>query len=461
MQLFYAFRPYQALALHKGSAILSSVGWSSIDICMKRMAMMHLAVCSTIMSLAVLSVTAAAHAADPVLTPKQIFERRLVPIFKSPNPSSCTQCHLAGVDLKNYILSSSEKTFLSLRDQGLIDLRKPSDSKILRLINMSPTDRKGADLIVEKTRMAESEAFAEWIKACCADPKLRDAPKLDDSERAGPARPLEVVRHARKDRLLESFERNIWAMRFRCMSCHIEGTADNDKKRAEFGDRVAWFKKAGPEATMNYLIRETKLINVEQPEKSPLLLKPLNEVKHGGGKKFLPGDQGYKAFRAWLEDYAAIVKGRYKDAADLPPSTNQRQFGSDIWLKVNETPPEWGDKLLAVRVYAWDATKRAWEKDPIAFSDRGVWGKGKLWQHNLTLTAARESGRAKAWKTSKPSLPAGRYLIRIFVDKSDRLSRDWKSELGTDDYVGEAEITSRWTEGYGSMTVLDARKVKR
>jgi len=51
-----------------------------------------------------------------------LFEQRIMPIFRSPRPSSCVQCHLASVDLKNYILPSPEKTFLSLRDQGLIDL---------------------------------------------------------------------------------------------------------------------------------------------------------------------------------------------------------------------------------------------------------------------------------------------------------------------------------------------------
>src|SRR5271168_1708172 len=110
-------------------------------------------------------------AAEP--TPEQVFERRIVPIFKSPKPSSCVQCHLSGVDLKNYILPSSEKTFLSLRDQGLVDLKKPEDSKILRLINMNESDRTGANLIHEKTRKAEYEAFAEWIKVCTNDPKLR------------------------------------------------------------------------------------------------------------------------------------------------------------------------------------------------------------------------------------------------------------------------------------------------
>src|SRR5436190_21499015 len=133
-------------------------------------------------------------------TPQEIFERRLVPIFKSPNPSSCTQCHLAGVDLKNYILPSHEKTFVSLRDQGLISLDKPEDSKILRLISMGESN-KGAELINEKVRKMEHEAFAEWIKASCADPKLRDAPKLAASELAQPKRPNEVIRHARADKV--------------------------------------------------------------------------------------------------------------------------------------------------------------------------------------------------------------------------------------------------------------------
>jgi hypothetical protein len=57
-----------------------------------------------------------------------VFARRILPIFQSPEPSSCTACHLGGVDLKNYILPTSEKTFLSLRDQGLVDLDQPEKS---------------------------------------------------------------------------------------------------------------------------------------------------------------------------------------------------------------------------------------------------------------------------------------------------------------------------------------------
>lgn len=70
------------------------------------------------------------HSADA--TPAQVFETRILPIFKSPNPSSCVQCHLAGVDLKDYILPSAENTFRSLRDQGLIDLAAPRSRRSSR-----------------------------------------------------------------------------------------------------------------------------------------------------------------------------------------------------------------------------------------------------------------------------------------------------------------------------------------
>src|SRR5688572_27628360 len=69
-----------------------------------------------------------------------LFEQRLMPIFRSPQPSSCIQCHLASVDLKNYILPSPEKSFVSLRVQGLIDRNSPEQSKMLTLIQMGQQD---------------------------------------------------------------------------------------------------------------------------------------------------------------------------------------------------------------------------------------------------------------------------------------------------------------------------------
>ncbi len=295
------------------------------------------------------------------------------------------------------------------------------------------------------------------MKASAADPALRNAPKLEETKLAGPTRPNEVIRHARKDRLLDSFENTVWAMRFRCMSCHVEGSDDNKKKVAEFGPRVAWVKAAGPEATLKYLM-ESKLLDTKDPAKSLLLLKPLNEVKHGGGVKFLIGDEGYKAVRGFLEDYAKIVNDKYETKKDLPARPGVETFGTDIWLKISNTPPQWGDKLLEVKLHAWDKAKGKWEDSPIASTDRRVWGGGKLWQHNFALHAPRGLDRAKQWKAS-PALPEGRYLAKVYVDVDNRLANDWTASLGKKDYAGSVEVRSAWPAGYGKMTVIEAGKV--
>lgn len=392
-------------------------------------------------------------------SPAQVFEKRIMPIFKSSNPSSCVQCHLADIDLKNYILPDAGKTFRSLRDQGLIDLENPEKSKIIKLIERGGEVKNKASITAGESK-AEREAFLEWIKACAADPVLAKSPKLDEKDQKGPAAPKEVIRHSRKDQVLDSFEKNVWAWRFRCMNCHTEGTPQNDKLRKENGHRVAWVKKDGAEATMDYLI-ESRLIDTENPEKSILLRKPLGE-KHGGGLKFVVGDQAYKGFRSWIEDVVAIRTNKYTKASDLPPAPNSTElFGTDLWFKLSNIPPAWGEKLLQVRIHSWNDQEKSWSPIPVATSDRMASGKARLWQHNLTLLAAPGSDQAQSWRKSEPKLPPGKYLVRIYIDQGERLSKNWKDEIADSDFVGEIEFQARWRPGYGGMIEADASKVKK
>ncbi len=399
-----------------------------------------------------------ATAAGEEMPAHRLFEKRILPIFKSPNPSSCTECHLAGVDLKNYILPSHEKTFLSLRDQGLIDLDNPRASKILRLISMGETNQ-GSSLISARMRKMEYDAFAEWIQASCRDPKLVNAPRLPETKMAKPTHPLEVIRHARTDRLLASFEEKIWSQRFRCSGCHSATGTENAKLVAEHGQQVSWMKETA-ESTMSYLL-DSENINRKQPERSRLLLKPLNEIKHGGGQKMLPGDITYKAFRAWLDDFAKTVNDQYSTASDLPKiKPAPILVGTDIWLQIKETPPEWADKLLQVSLYAWDKDRGFWGTEPIAISDRAVYGKGKLWQHSLIFLTSQGSDRAREW-SRKPSLPSGRYLLKVHVDANERLKSDWTATLGEAEFVGETVLQSAWPKGYGQMTVVATSQLRR
>ncbi len=407
-----------------------------------------------------LSVAAGIGNADDEAKAADLFAKRILPIFKSPNPSSCTQCHLAGVDLKNYILPSHEKTFVSLRDLGLIDLDKPADSKILRLITMGEAS-KGASLISDKVRKMEYDAFAEWIKASAADPKLREAPKLAASELAQPKRPNEVLRHARVDKVAELFEKNVWSQRFRCTACHSSESPEYAKLVKENGEEMMWIRKEGAEATMRYLLA-SKLVVAKSPEQSLMLRKPTNQVKHGGGQKMLVGDMVYKGFRAWLEEYARTVGDKYASAAELPKDAPAPlTAGSDHWVKITNTPPAWAERLLQVSIFAWDESKKSWETSPCAMSDRAVFGKGKLWQHNLVLLAAPDAPRAATLRGGQASLPAGKYLLRVHVDLQGRLEKDWKATLGKADFMGEKELDGRLPEGYGNMIVVDAAGLKR
>src|SRR5262245_4396728 len=101
---------------------------------------------------------------------RAVFERRILPLMRTADPSSCAECHLGSVALKDYLAPTEEKTFQSLRDQGLIDLAKPDDSRILKLIRMAPPK---STLVAQKVRDQELSAFRDWLNAAVADPRFK------------------------------------------------------------------------------------------------------------------------------------------------------------------------------------------------------------------------------------------------------------------------------------------------
>ena len=201
---------------------------------------------------------------------------------------------------------------------------------------MESEDGDYATRIDAKQRGAEFEAFSAWITRAAADPELRNAPSLPPSEIAKPDFPNEVIRHGRVDSLLDSFERNIWALRFRCAGCHQPGGPKFEKHAKEHGaDVMAWLKAEGPADSMRYLMT-SDLLDIDDPANSELLLKPLDISDHGGGEKMRVNDTDYIAFLTWIQDYANIVRGAYATAADLP--SGPKMYGAEIWLRVTELP---------------------------------------------------------------------------------------------------------------------------
>lgn len=420
-----------------------------------------------------------------------------MPIFRSPKPSSCVQCHLSSVDLKNYILPSQEKTFASLRDQGLIDLDHPDQSKILTLIGMGEKDLdKGARLIHEKTRQAEYEAFANWIEACINDPKMRALPKLSLADRARPESADEVIRHARKSRLVDSFVRNIWTQRMRCFPCHtpFEIDPDNPQQQAaiktrqkleeqfgkDFLPRLDIFRET-PEETLASLIERSRhpdegdlpLLNLEDPRKSLLLLKPLSKlpmkqengefeppssrepVSHMGGLKMHPDDQSYKSFVAWIQDYANVVQGKYVSVEDLPADN---WMGTQKVIKLSNAPEDWNVGVpVQLFLHAWRDEDSSWSPEPIAFTQGTVTPRRMVNGALFRLTS--KSDPAEISEANDP-LGGGTYLVRVYVDSRGRLEKDPTLLLGTEDFIGEMELKkSRWRDGFQQAPTVPAEKL--
>lgn len=371
-----------------------------------------------------------------------IFEKRILPIFQSAKPSSCAECHLSGVDLKEYIRPTQQDTFVSLVNAGMIDVQKPDESKLLRFINRRP---EKPTLVTEKIRQEEFEAFRTWIRAAANDSKLLT--EKGKAEPIGPQLPEAVIRHARKDHVLASFIDNIWNEVGRCAGCHSPDR--NQKQVKESGAQISWIKLRDPQATLTYML-EAGLIDADAPEQSLLLMKPTMQVKHGGGQKMVVGDRTYKQFRHFIDDYASIVSGKYQNADQLPKPNDEVAVGTEIWLKVEGVPAQYDKMLMQVDLYLRTDSGRS--EFRVATSDRPVFGKGQLWQHSLSLTAPRGTDWSKEIHSER--LPPGKYLVKLYIDQAGKLQKDYTAALDEQDFVGEVEVESRWPAGYGQMTAV-------
>ena len=277
-----------------------------------------------------------------------IFARRILPILKADSSSSCTECHFAGVELRDFILEDQAKTFASLKSTGMIDVDRPDESKILRFIGRKP---EKPDPLVEKVRQTELVAFRAWIRAAVREPELLKA--TSDVE-VGTSLPPEVIRHARRDRVLSSFLDNVWSEMGRCINCH-----NPERNRQKIGrngftkedvDAISWIVPRDPAATLRELV-DSGNIDTDDPAASPVLTKPAGLEEHGGGPKFFPGSPTYRNFLAFLTDFADITSGKYESADDLPEPAEEITLLSEQQLRITDIPAAFSDMPLQVDIY--------------------------------------------------------------------------------------------------------------
>jgi hypothetical protein len=247
-------------------------------------------------------------------TTTAIFDQRIAPLLKDDQPKSCNACHLSGIDMTMFVRATPCETMACLEEQGLVDLQSPADSKVLAWIDRA---KPLSALIDERVVQAEHDGFMGWIQhnaECgrfeCAgvvctsrerDPFCESAPEpftaLDPASDTGGC----------SDREIEKlFRDTIYASRGRCSPCHFESEKDPP-------EALHFIEQSGSCDTSSletmHAVLNSGLVDVQDPMKSLLLLKPLGEggggLPHGGDQKFTPGgDPAYDNFVYWLQRYA-------------------------------------------------------------------------------------------------------------------------------------------------------------
>ncbi|MBN8627337.1 MAG: hypothetical protein J0M17_17810 [Planctomycetes bacterium] len=379
----------------------------------------------------------------------EFFARRILPIARAQRASSCTECHFAGVELGQYVLDDEASTFAALRAAGLIDVAQPEQSKLLAFIRRKP---EREDATMAKVRAEESAAFTAWITAAAKNPELLS--KSGDAPPIGTQLPPEVVRHVRSDRLLASFVENIWVEMERCINCH--SPERNERWVKEHGKQVSWLVPRDPAATMKYLADEG-LIDVDAPEKSLLLLKPLGAVEHAGHVKFAVGSRTDRQFRRFLNDYAATVAGKYKTTGDLPPPTKQLAIATGQQLKITEMPTDQRGRLIRVLLYPRDG--EAWSTRPIASGDSQINPQDGTWMNQMCELVDRE--QATPDRLLKPRLlPGERYLAKLYIVDATAATKP-NFEFGDADFYGSAEVSGNWHPGWQKPKTIAAGEIVR
>lgn len=382
-------------------------------------------------------------------SPSEIYQRRVIPLLRSDASSSCSECHLRGVHLKEFLYEDQQRTFAELRSRGWIDMEHPDRSKLLSLIARSSDSPSE---IQSEVRRKEMAALSAWIKAAAADPALIAVPipkrndlALDD----------EVMQHTRKDRLLSRFNQAIWSDLERCANCHSPDR--NEKQREKNGETMSWIVPRSPEATVDLLV-ERKLIDLDCPEKSLLRTKPLGLDEHGGGVKFPEGGQTDKAWQQFLTDYARTMKGEYQTAEQLPRAIEKRSWRTGLHLRIADWSSVLSGHILTVTMHP-ELSNDGFDDKPIAYAESRV--QGNAWGNSISAVLTRE-----AWSKIDPRdpptleqlLPAGRYELRVWDASAEEILRGQSNTGGgIAQPLRRMTIAELWKPGHSSGLRLSQR----
>jgi len=368
-------------------------------------------------------------------SPAEIYQRRVIPLLQSTQGSSCSACHLQGIQLTDLLSSDPKATFASLRSRGWIDLDHPSESKLLQFISKKPDQ---STELMDRVRESELEAIGAWIRAAVQDPESLNAPLpelkdllLDEA----------LIRHARKDQILHRFIDVVWSQFERCANCHSPDR--NAKQVDKHGEQMSWIVPNSPADTLR-LLEERKLINVDDPLASPLKTKALGKDDHGGGVKFPVDGQTDREWGKFLIDYGAIKKKRYQTSADLPVYESIRTFRTGFHLKIKDLPKLSAGQYAVVLMDRLDSLGRV-TAEAVAMGEGRVAQDGSSWSTTLVVLEPAHLGQSPKPVAWNGIMPDGKYQLRWILVDDSRIPIE---QIITSQSNLRTEIESLWKPGH-------------
>ncbi len=381
-----------------------------------------------------------------------IYQSRIVPLLKSPEKSSCSECHLQGIELSDFLADDQQQTFANLRARGWIDVEHPENSKLLEFIQRHTQE---SSPLIQRVREAELNAMKSWIAAAVLEPELlsQKLPAENDLEL-----PTEFIRHTRQDQIIARFSEAIWSQLSRCANCH--SPERNQQQVKKHGTQMSWIVPRQPGLTLALLV-ERKLIDLDHPEQSELRTKPLLLVEHGGGPKFVIGGQTDRSWLAFLKDYAKLVQGELSRSDKLPKAPERRSWLSEMQLKVTDLPESWKGRLLVISLHPKNGDG-TWSDIPIAIGDSPVNRRQLVWQQSLTVFQAVDSKMgAREWANSlsaTEAIPPARYQLRLrlgrLVVNEDFKPVEEDGESTSLVLVATSELDAPWPPGYQPPKII-------
>lgn len=245
----------------------------------------------------------------------ETFDQRIRPLLETEQPKTCNQCHLSGVDLGLFVREDLCETRACLISTGLVDTQNVEQSPILGWIARAQPE---SDLITQEVIDEEYQGFSDFLTqlfACdasaCKGTVCTSArgPTLCGHDRE-PKAPTPTPEEQGCDSLAieQAFRDSVFVWKDRCYPCHHSDQLMADLAAPRWVE-VEGGCDAAAVATLRNVI-DGGYVDLEQPDQSLLLLKPLaleeGGVMHGGGEKFHDKeDWAYLSFLSFFEYYAA------------------------------------------------------------------------------------------------------------------------------------------------------------